>query len=73
MTDQKLTRQEILGRKILVTSEVAAMLNIEEKTVTRYAREGRIPHFRTPGGSLRYYEDEIRPLVRLDMGHPAAG
>lgn len=68
-----MTKEEILSRKVLLTSDVALLFRVKDKTVVRYVTEGKIPHFRTPGGNLRYYEDEVLPLVRPDMRGPAAG
>jgi hypothetical protein len=53
-------------RKILATGEVAKLLKQDPQWVTKRARQGRIPAFRTPAGNYRFYEDEILPLVPKD-------
>ena len=47
----------------LRTYEVAALLHVSPKTVTRWAKEGKLPHSRTLGGHRRYPEDKIRALA----------
>lgn len=48
----------------LTTSEVASILRVSAKTVTRWARDGKLPHSRTLGGHRRFPTDEIRKLAR---------
>jgi excisionase family DNA binding protein len=38
----------------LTSSEVAELLHVSPKTVSRYAKERRIPYKRTPGGHRRF-------------------
>jgi excisionase family DNA binding protein len=47
----------------LRTGEVADLLSVSPKTVSRWAKEGRLPFMRTLGGHRRYPEAEIRQLV----------
>lgn len=47
----------------LRTAEVAALLQVDPKTVARWAKEGRLPCQRTLGGHRRYPEAEIRELL----------
>ena len=47
----------------LRTSQVADILHVSPKTVSRYAKEGRLPFLRTLGGHRRYPEAEIRAMV----------
>lgn len=50
-------------RKLVTRAELAALFRVDPRTVTRWEREGRLAKLtiiRTPGGQLRYYEDEIR-------------
>lgn len=49
------------GRVVLTVNEVAGMFKVDPKTVTRWANEGRLPHFKTLGGHRRFYEDEVKP------------
>jgi excisionase family DNA binding protein len=45
---------------LLVPSEVAAMFRVDAKTVTRWARSGKLSSIRTLGGHRRFRESEIR-------------
>jgi excisionase family DNA binding protein len=47
----------------LTTAEVADILHVSPKTVTRWAREGKLPHSRTLGGHRRYPGEAIRRLA----------
>lgn len=47
----------------LRTAEVATLLQVDPKTVARWAKEGRLPCQRTLGGHRRYPEAEIRELL----------
>jgi excisionase family DNA binding protein len=45
------------------SAQVAAILKVSPKTVTRWAKDGRLPHQRTLGGHHRYREPAIRQLL----------
>jgi excisionase family DNA binding protein len=47
----------------LRTSQVADLLQVSPKTVSRWAKEERLPFLRTLGGHRRYPEAEIRQLL----------
>jgi excisionase family DNA binding protein len=47
----------------LRSAEVAAILQVSPKTITRWAQEGRLPFQRTLGGHRRYPEPVIRELL----------
>jgi len=47
----------------LRTAEVADLLHVSPKTVSRWAKEGRLPFMKTLGGHRRYPEAKIRELV----------
>lgn len=47
----------------LRTSEVADLLGVSPKTVSRWAKEGKLPFLKTLGGHRRYPEAEIRMLA----------
>jgi excisionase family DNA binding protein len=51
---------------LLTPAEVAEMFRVNPKTVTRWARAGKITSLRTLGGHRRFRESEIRAL--LDAG-----
>ncbi|HLG92489.1 MAG TPA: BldC family transcriptional regulator [Acidimicrobiales bacterium] len=45
---------------LLTPSEVAAMFRVNPKTVTRWARAGKLTALRTLGGHRRFRADEVR-------------
>lgn len=56
----------------LTPAEVASLLRVDPKTVTRWAQAGKIGSIRTPGGHRRFAESEIRALL-ADDGHSSSG
>ncbi|WP_299040107.1 BldC family transcriptional regulator [uncultured Pseudokineococcus sp.] len=53
---------------LLTPAEVAALFRVDPKTVTRWAKAGKLSSIRTLGGHRRYREAEVRAL--LDGGVP---
>jgi excisionase family DNA binding protein len=53
--------------KLLTPAEVAAMFRVDPKTVTRWAKAGKLSSIRTLGGHRRYRESEIRGLLHDSM------
>ena len=51
--------QEVL----LTPSEVAQMFRVDPKTVTRWAKAGKLTAIKTLGGHRRYRESEVRSLL----------
>jgi excisionase family DNA binding protein len=51
--------QEIL----LTPSEVATLFRVDPKTVTRWAKAGKLTSIRTLGGHRRYKESEVKALL----------
>ena len=49
--------------RYLRTTEVAAILQVSPKTVSRWATEGKLPFLKTLGGHRRYPAAEIRQLA----------
>jgi excisionase family DNA binding protein len=47
----------------LLAAEVADILHVSPKTVSRWAKEGKLLYLKTLGGHRRYPEAEIRELV----------
>jgi excisionase family DNA binding protein len=47
----------------LRAAEVADILHVSPKTVSRWAKEGKLPFLKTLGGHRRYPETEIRQLA----------
>lgn len=48
---------------LLTPSEVAAMFRVNPKTVTRWARSGKISAIRTLGGHRRFKASEIKNFL----------
>jgi excisionase family DNA binding protein len=48
---------------LLTPAEVAAMFRVDPKTVTRWAKAGKLKSIRTLGGHRRYLEAEVRALL----------
>jgi excisionase family DNA binding protein len=49
---------------LLTPGEVAGMFRVDPKTVTRWAKDGKLTSIRTLGGHRRYREREVRGLLR---------
>lgn len=52
-----------VGGQLLRTVDVARLFQVSERTVSEWARQGRIPSVRTPGGHRRYPADQVRRLL----------
>ena len=48
---------------LLTPSEVASLFRVDPKTVTRWAKAGKLSSIRTLGGHRRYHEVEVRDLL----------
>jgi excisionase family DNA binding protein len=48
---------------LLTPAEVATMFRVDPKTVTRWAKSGKLTSIRTLGGHRRYREVEVRQLL----------
>ena len=48
---------------LLTPAEVATMFRVDPKTVTRWAKAGKLTSIRTLGGHRRYRESEVRSLL----------
>ena len=49
--------------RLLTPAEVAAMFRVDPKTVTRWAKAGKLSSIRTLGGHRRYRASEVRSLL----------
>jgi excisionase family DNA binding protein len=54
--------------RLLRTREVALLFQVSERAVTDWARKGRIPSVRTPGGHRRYPAEQVRALLEQSVG-----
>ncbi len=50
-------------QQLLNPSEVAKLFRVDPKTVTRWAKAGKLPCIRTLGGHRRYPADEVHRLI----------
>lgn len=57
--------------QLLTPAEVAALFRVDPKTVTRWAKAGKLTSIRTLGGHRRYRAVEVYAL--LDANSPSAG
>jgi excisionase family DNA binding protein len=48
---------------LLTPGEVAGMFRVDPKTVTRWAKDGKLTSIRTLGGHRRYRETQVRALL----------
>lgn len=49
---------------IYTAAEVAAILKVNSRTVRRLADSGKLASFRTVGKHYRFYEAEVRKLIK---------
>jgi excisionase family DNA binding protein len=50
--------------KLLTPAEVAVLFRVDPKTVTRWAKAGKLSSIRTLGGHRRYKESEVVALLK---------
>jgi excisionase family DNA binding protein len=53
---------------LLTTSEVASLFRVDPKTVTRWAKAGKLNSIKTLGGHRRYRESEVMALLKSTLG-----
>ena len=51
------------AESLLTPAEVASLFRVDPKTVTRWAKAGKLSSIRTLGGHRRYRETEVRALL----------
>ena len=56
------------GDELLTPSEVAALFRVDPKTVTRWAKAGKLTSIRTLGGHRRYRAGEVYNLLDRTPG-----
>jgi excisionase family DNA binding protein len=52
--------------QLMTTAEVAAAFRVDPKTVTRWAKKGKLTSIRTLGGHRRYKREEVLALVNAE-------
>lgn len=61
-----MNKEPLQFESLLTPHQVALMFNVAERTVTRWAKDGRLPEgaiVRTLGGHRRYKESVVRQLL----------
>ena len=53
---------------LLTPAEVAALFRVDPKTVTRWAKAGKLTAIRTLGGHRRYRQSEVQALLKTLPG-----
>ncbi len=53
---------------LLTPSEVATLFRVDPKTVTRWAKAGKLTPIRTLGGHRRYRASEVNALLNSATG-----
>jgi excisionase family DNA binding protein len=53
---------------LLTPSEVASLFRVDPKTVTRWAKAGKLTAIRTLGGHRRYRQSEVQNLLKSNLG-----
>jgi excisionase family DNA binding protein len=53
--------------ELLTPAEVAALLRVTSKTVTRWAKTGKVSSVRTLGGHRRFHLQEVQDLMRKSL------
>jgi excisionase family DNA binding protein len=56
-------KQEGIEKEYLLTAEVARLLHVSPKTVSRWAKENKLPYGRTLGGHRRFPTQLIKELA----------
>jgi excisionase family DNA binding protein len=59
----RLDRKQNSRELLLTPREVASMFRVDPKTVTRWAKAGKLSAIRTLGGHRRYREAEVREYL----------
>ena len=60
-----ISEQEVL----LTPAEVASLFRVDPKTVTRWAKAGKLTSIRTLGGHRRYKDSEVKALLNSISGN----
>ena len=61
--DFPMTTRTPEAEALLTPAEVASMFRVDPKTVTRWAKAGKLTSIRTLGGHRRYREAEVKALL----------
>ncbi len=58
-----MTKSTVQAEELLTPSEVARLFAVDPKTVTRWAKNGKLTSQRTLGGHRRYRREEVQTLM----------
>jgi excisionase family DNA binding protein len=61
---------KVTSEPLLTPQEVATMFRVDAKTVSRWAKAGKLDSIRTLGGHRRFFETQVRALL---AGIPSKG
>lgn len=53
----------IMSTRPLSTGQVAEMFGVAPETVAKWADEGKLRSFKTPGGQRRFLYDDVEPFL----------
>ena len=59
---------ESLEPHLLSPGEVAELFRVDPKTITRWAKAGKLTAVKTLGGHRRYYAHEVHELLKKNQG-----
>ena len=60
-----MNRNQPFEQEVLLTpAEVAKVFRVDPKTVTRWAKAGKLTPIRTLGGHRRYRQSEVQSLLK---------
>lgn len=59
----RMKREQGSSETLLTPAEVATLFRVDPKTVTRWAKAGKLSSIRTLGGHRRYRESEVMGLL----------
>jgi len=54
------------GEKLLWGREVAAIMRVEQRSVARWRRQGKLRAVRLPGGHYRYFQSDVDALLNSE-------
>lgn len=57
-----------MAERLLIPGEVAELFRVDPKTVTRWAKAGRLPSLTTPGGHRRFFASDIQARLAGTTG-----
>jgi excisionase family DNA binding protein len=54
--------------RLLTPQEVALRFRVDLKTVSRWAKSGKLPGIKTPGNHWRFFENDVNDLLEGKEG-----